>query len=397
MTILEPQVFEKQLRDCLTHYYDYAFLQRHPLVRLLEANISSDARQVQSFRELIEQAIESLRPNPESDPTSKQARLYNILFFRYVNQQQVQQVLHRLNLSERQFYRDHNKAIQALSDVLWGRIQGTSPTPQPDSSISIQSEIQRIHSQARPEQVNAQVFLQKAVTSIQSLIDQYRAQINLQVDDDAVLPASDIAVLRQTIIWIISRLIIEAPPCNHFTLSFLNHDTEGEFSFCNAEYPYPPQIIQQETLQNLVQAMEGRVEMHIAIGERGKICLYVPLHKRSILIIDDNPDAIALFRHYLTGSGYRILTADEDEQALRLARESSPDLIILDVLLPQQDGWEILQHLKNHISTRHIPVLICSVLDSPELAHVLGADGFLHKPPGESEFLAALSHFTHAN
>src|SRR4051812_17890052 len=147
MTTLEPQNFEQQLRDCLTHYYDYAFLQRHPLVQLLATNTSGDARQVQSFRELIEQAIESLRPGSDNDPTSKQARLYNILFFRYVSQQQVQQVLHRLNLGERQFYRDHNKAIQALSDVLWGQIQRTA-TP-PESSISIQSEIQRIHNQAR--------------------------------------------------------------------------------------------------------------------------------------------------------------------------------------------------------------------------------------------------------
>ena len=391
MTILEPQNFEQQLRDCLTHYYDYAFLQRHPFVRLLAADTSGDALQVQSFREVIEQAIESLRPSPDSDPASKQARLYHILVFRYVNQQQVQQVLHRLNLGERQFYRDHNKAIQALGDVLWERIQGADPKP--DNVISIRSEIQRIHSQARPEQVNAQLFLQKALTSIQSLVEQYDAQISLQVDEYALLTANDLAVLRQAIIWIISRLIIEAPPCSHFNLSFQNHEVEGVFSFGGAQLPDPPPLMQQETLQNLVQAMEGRIETHPAPGESGQICLYVPLHKRSVLIIDDNPDAIALFRHYLAGSDYRILTANEGEHALRLAREATPDLIILDVLLPQQDGWEILQHLKNYLPTRHIPVLICSVLDSPELAHVLGADGFLRKPPGESEFLAVLSHF----
>ncbi|MEO8393235.1 MAG: response regulator [Chloroflexota bacterium] len=403
MTNLEPENFELQLRDCLTHYYDYAFLQRHPLVQLLAANTSGEARQVQSFRELIEQAIESLRPGPDSDPASKQARLYNILFFRYINQQQVQQVLHRLNLGERQFYRDHNKAVQALSDVLWGRVQGTVLTPipisspKPDSSISIQSEIQRIHNQARPEQVNAKLFLQKALTSIQSLVEQYRAEISLQVNQDALLPANDIAVLRQAIIWILSRLIIEAPPCSHFSLSFQNHEVEGEFGFCAPEHPDPAQLIEQETPQNLVQAMEGRVETHTVAGERGQIGLFVPLHKRSVLIIDDNPDVIALFRHYLAGSAYQILTADEGEPALQLARDSSPDLIVLDVLLPQQDGWEILQQLKSHISTRDIPVLICSVLDSPELAHVLGADGFLRKPPGESEFLAVLSHFARVN
>lgn len=392
MTLLERENFEQQLRDCLAHYYDYAFLQRHPLVRLLAANTSGDAYQVQSFRDLIEQAIEELRPGPDTDPASKQARLYNLLCCRYINQQPVQQILHRLNLGERQFYRDHNKAIQVLTEVLWENIQAVPPRP--DDSISIQSEIQRIHNQARPEQVNARIFLQKALTSIQSLVEQHQAQIGLQVDEYALLPANDIVVLRQAIIWITSRLIIEAPSGSHFTLLFRNYDSEGEFCFCDVNHPYLPQFIQHETLHNLVQAMGGRVETHVISDQYGQISLYVPLHDRSVLIIDDNPDAIALFRHYLIGSAYHILTADEGEQALRLARESTPDLIILDVLLPQQDGWEILQQLKNQLSTRHIPIFICSVLDSPELAHSLGADGFLHKPPSENEFLATLSRFS---
>ena len=103
---------------------------------------------------------------------------------------------------------------------------------------------------------------------------------------------------------------------------------------------------------------------------------------------------ITLFRRYLAGYPYLVLTTDEADLALQLAKDSSPELIVLDVLLPQRDGWEILQSLKSHPLTQHIPVLVCSVLDSPELARVLGADGFLHKPPGETEFLGVLAHLS---
>jgi CheY-like chemotaxis protein len=87
------------------------------------------------------------------------------------------------------------------------------------------------------------------------------------------------------------------------------------------------------------------------------------------------------------------LTARDGSQATRIAQETQPLLIILDVMLPEQDGWEILQTLKSHPETQRIPVLVCSVLNASELAISLGADGFLRKPPGESEFLAILEKY----
>ena len=59
------------------------------------------------------------------------------------------------------------------------------------------------------------------------------------------------------------------------------------------------------------------------------------------------------------GYPYLVLAAEEADAALRLAEDSAPELIVLDVLLPQQDGWEILQTLKSHPLTQHIPVLVC--------------------------------------
>ena len=64
--------------------------------------------------------------------------------------------------------------------------------------------------------------------------------------------------------------------------------------------------------------------------------------------------------------------------------------IILDIMLPGVDGWQILQKCKTHPETADIPVLICSVLDMQDVALSLGADAYIKKPPSREEFLSTL-------
>src|SRR5262249_25686184 len=101
-----------------------------------------------------------------------------------------------------------------------------------------------------------------------------------------------------------------------------------------------------------------------------------------------------LFRRYLVGHPYHIIDAADSAQAIELARRTSPQLIILDVMLPRQDGWEVLQNLKNHPMTLNIPVLVCSVLELPDVAVSLGADAYLKKTPSRNEFLRVLEKWS---
>src|SRR5579884_246970 len=108
-----------------------------------------------------------------------------------------------------------------------------------------------------------------------------------------------------------------------------------------------------------------------------------------VLVVDDNADVLSLFRRYL-GTLYDVHPATNGEQALRLAGQVHPDVITLDVMMPSQDGWEVLQMLKNDPSTAHIPVVVCSVLRERELALSLGAAEFLAKPVTAEHLRAAL-------
>src|SRR5512142_1804776 len=95
---LSSQEFEQQVRECLAHLYDYSFLREQPLVSLLVPD-AAGAAQVQTFRQIVTEAIERLRPEIGTTFHSKQARLFNILMLRYIDQQQPQDVMQQMALS----------------------------------------------------------------------------------------------------------------------------------------------------------------------------------------------------------------------------------------------------------------------------------------------------------
>jgi CheY-like chemotaxis protein len=112
---------------------------------------------------------------------------------------------------------------------------------------------------------------------------------------------------------------------------------------------------------------------------------------RTVLAVDDNEDILELFRRYLTPHGYRVAPAHSVPEAVALATRLQPYAITVDLMLPGQDGWDLLQILLNRAETRHIPIYVCSVLKQKELALSLGATGFIEKPVSEEQLLAALA------
>jgi PAS domain S-box-containing protein len=99
-----------------------------------------------------------------------------------------------------------------------------------------------------------------------------------------------------------------------------------------------------------------------------------------ILVVEDSAIAAQLITRYLTELGLTVLTHPQGNGVLERALTAPPDAIILDVLLPDCLGWEVLAALKHEPRTRHIPVIVVSVLEEKDLAQSLGADNYLTKP-----------------
>lgn len=109
-----------------------------------------------------------------------------------------------------------------------------------------------------------------------------------------------------------------------------------------------------------------------------------------VLIIDDDPMARDMLSRMLSSEGYDVLTAEDGETALRLARERRPLAITLDVLMPKIDGWAVLSQLQVDPELRHIPVIVVSILSEPQKGAALGAAAYLQKPVQREQLLSTL-------
>jgi signal transduction histidine kinase/FixJ family two-component response regulator len=110
-----------------------------------------------------------------------------------------------------------------------------------------------------------------------------------------------------------------------------------------------------------------------------------------ILAVDDDPGVINLYRRYLESHGYQLVGVTRSVEALERAQEVRPSVILLDVLMPGKDGWQVLMELKHTEATRDIPVIMCTLVGDREHALRLGAADYLIKPILESDLLRALN------
>jgi len=113
-----------------------------------------------------------------------------------------------------------------------------------------------------------------------------------------------------------------------------------------------------------------------------------------VLVVDDNSQAAEILGRHLEHGGFRFEVAHNGAEALRMTTELMPMAVILDILLPEIDGWEVLTRLKENPTTRNIPVVIVSVVDNPALGRALGAIDYFVKPVDGKALLSRLGQFT---
>jgi signal transduction histidine kinase/DNA-binding response OmpR family regulator len=116
-----------------------------------------------------------------------------------------------------------------------------------------------------------------------------------------------------------------------------------------------------------------------------------------VLAIDDDPNVIYLLQENLAEAGYRVIGAMQGNEGLQKARQFNPLAIILDILMPHKDGWQVLHELKADFVTRNIPVILLSIVDQKDLGYRLGAFDYLLKPFDREAILAALGRIVSAH
>jgi twitching motility two-component system response regulator PilH len=114
----------------------------------------------------------------------------------------------------------------------------------------------------------------------------------------------------------------------------------------------------------------------------------------TILVVDDSPTDLRLMASPLTEKGYRVITAVDGEEALEMALRQRPDLIVLDVILPKKNGFQVCRQLKTSPDTKDIKILMVTskTQDSDRIWGLKqGADGYMTKPFDDEDYLGTVT------
>jgi GAF domain-containing protein/CheY-like chemotaxis protein len=112
-----------------------------------------------------------------------------------------------------------------------------------------------------------------------------------------------------------------------------------------------------------------------------------------ILVIDDEAVVRELMQRFLSKQGFRVLTASNGEDGLRLARSQRPDAITLDVMMPGMDGWTVLSKLMADRELADVPVIMLTIVDDKQMGYALGASEYLTKPIDRERLIAVLTKY----
>lgn len=402
--------FQQSVRTALLHLYDNAFLQNHPLTALWAGRLVGDRlTHAQELRRVLLDSIERLRP--QSAAHGDAARAYAVLTYRCVDGLTIEEIEQKLGLSRRQTYREFTKGVEAVANQLQDLLAMRTP---PSAYIGApeemkgelsrrelaEAELARLGRQARCEAL----LLADVVAGVCKLLEPRLRRRNITIQMLAlqqIAPVlADRTLLRQALLNLLSyavdalldgatlEITAQETP---LSVRLLVHQVNAEPTESGPLSPPPHREgVALTVAQSLVAAQNGNLSFTLSSGGwSAEIVLPVALTP-TIVVIDDNRSLIELFQRYLAGHRVVVAGASSGEEAAALLRQVSPQAIVLDVMMPHQDGWEVLQQLRQDAALAETPIIVCSVLREHDLALSLGASDTLVKPVSQSALLDAL-------
>ena len=291
----------------------------------------------------------------------------------------------------------------------------------------------------QPEQVDVGLAVTEAVNGLRPLAD--RKNLAVEIDARSMHVVVDRGRFRQILYNLVSNAIKYTPDGGSIRVTASRAGEEARVAVVDSGVGIAPEDHQRvfeefrqvgdpadrqpgtglglAVTKRLAEAHRGRIELVSDRGAGSTFTLVLPAGDADeitavapgsgldqalppdraapalgdILVIEDDPSAVRLLREYLEGAGYRVRVAATGETGISSASAQRPAAIVLDVLLPGIDGWEVLRRLKADEHLRDVPVVIVTVVEERDVGLALGAVDYLVKPIHREALLGCLARF----
>jgi CheY-like chemotaxis protein len=384
--------FETALRDALMHLRDAHYQAPDVLFEVSGCSPDEGSGPLQTF---LLSFIDTLTSNPDTPPDSHAWRVYDCLHKRFILGLSQEEVAECLHMSVRHLQRVQMQALRALAQRIWAQCYQARARDAVPGALALDWR-----SQARLELASllaatpdAQAVVTEVIAGVlavygQAMGSKAAPEVKvLFVQPDLVSPVHPSA-LQQLLIGIITRLPSRASG-GQTTIHATLEDGQVKITIASPVGEDAGFAVEQlET--DLIVPPGTAIETNVRAGHVYCQIITASIGQRTVLVVDDNADVVHYYRRCTVGTSYRIVPVSLGQGLLKAVEDHRPAIIVLDVMLPDIDGWQLLTHLHEHPLTRSTPVIVCSVVKEEALALALGATIFLAKPVEPERFVEAL-------
>jgi CheY-like chemotaxis protein len=401
------QAFTEELHRTLKHLYEPAELRRSHLLSVFGLDKRVDS--ASALRALLLDTILSLKPDPKAPRDSSGWRIFQVLTYRFVDQSSQNDVSIELALSVRQLRRLEKAAVQALAEILAARyeIQAPSTTIQEENSPEretaspnlldpglSQDELARLKQTYPVEAVDPCELLGNLVATVEPLAQANRVHMDCTIPPLSQPISGQVMTMRQAILTILTAAVTLAPGAE---ISISADITLNGYDILVKTFPIrniPPSqssgiLRNLEQANNLLALSGSFLSLLTDLEKDDEFAVRITLAiagQFGVLVVDDHLDTLQLFERYLSGSIFRFIGTADPTRVFEIAQVEKPSVVVLDVMMPGIDGWELMGRLREHPSTHNIPVIVCSIMQQEALSLALGAARFLAKPFNRETF-----------
>lgn len=387
------------LRQALANLYDPLW----PVAESLTVNLGLAQNDSARLKALLLEAITSMAPTANVPRDTRAWRLYELLRLRYVEHLTQEETAHRLAITVRHLGREQITAIEMLAQTLCvfaperAAAPGQLPPAQEGDAgqtlgTQVEAEITALEAHSRRKTAPVAPAMQHVIDLLSGWCAQRHVTVSLAPGADDAAVAVHPSVLYQILVAVVSYLVRTLNEgAIHLTIAdepgtvLIHAAVEG------ATVALPPA---GWVAAELIESQGGTLRLQAAPQGAALEISLPSASSKVVLVIDDNKDLAHFYRLCLNGSPYRMVHLAEGRRVFESIAAHEPEAIVLDLMLPDVDGWELLAQLHEHPASRGIPIIVCSVVREEELALALGAAACVNKPVRRHQLLAALDAAT---